>query len=148
VTLLRCDLPCDSRHIGVAVRIHQLRTLGGFVAYKLSPDMMELSEAALDAHGRIFLGTLQMSPDSLDVIATALSGHMTVFGFSGPQHPLRELSENDYSKGAFRRGATRFEFRDGGESIVVLAVRKIDYERVLKMLTPPRGDPKLGPRPR
>jgi hypothetical protein len=109
--------------------------------------MMELSEAALDAHGRVFLGTLQMSLDSLDVIATALSGHMTVFGFSGLDEPLRELSENDYSKGAFRRGATRFEFRDGGESIIALAVRKIDYERVLKMLTPPRGDPKLGPRP-
>jgi hypothetical protein len=109
--------------------------------------MMELAEAALDAHGRVFSGTLQMSADSLDVIATALSGHITVFGCSRPDQPLRELSEDDYSKGAFRRGATRFEFRDGTESINVLAVRKIDYERVLKVLTPPRGDPKLRPRP-
>jgi hypothetical protein len=104
--------------------------------------MLELSEAALLAHGRVFSGTLKMSPDTLDVIATALSGHITVFGFRHPDGALSELTEGDYSTGAFRRGATRFEFRDGGESIIVLAVRKLDFERVLKVLIPPRGDPK------
>jgi hypothetical protein len=112
------------------------------VAYTLSSEMMELCEAALLAHSRVFSGTLQMSPDALDVIATALSGHMTVFGFRHPDGALSELTENDYSKGAFRRGATRFEFRDRGESIIVLAVRKLDFEHALKVLLPPRGDPK------
>jgi hypothetical protein len=116
------------------------------VAYTLPPEMMALSEVALDAHQRIFSGTLKMSPDALDVIATALSGHITVFGFRDSTGALRELTEDDYSKGAFRRGATRFEFRENEEPILGLAVRKMDYERVLNLLTPPRGDPELGPK--
>jgi hypothetical protein len=114
------------------------------VAYTLSSEMMELAEAALTAHRRVFSGTLQMSPDALDVIATALSGHITVFGFRHPDGGLSELTEDDYSQGAFRRGATRFEFRGGGESIIVLAVRKTDFDRALMVLLPPRGDPKLA----
>jgi hypothetical protein len=112
------------------------------VAYTLPSEMLELSEATLSAHRRVFYGTLQMSPDALDVIATALSGHVTVFGFRPPDERLSELTEDDYAKGAFRRGATHFEFRDGEESIIVLAVRKDDFERAMKVLLPPRGDPK------
>jgi hypothetical protein len=122
---------------------HPLRTLGGFVAYTLSSEMMEFCEAALLAHRRVFSGTLQTSPDGLDVIATALSGHITVFGFRHPDGGLSELTEDDYSQGVFRGGATRFEFRNGGESIIVLAVRKTDFERAIMVLAPPRGDPKL-----
>ena len=116
------------------------------MACTLPPEMLDLAEAALSAHRRVFSGTLKMSPDALDVIATALSGHVAVFGFRHPNGALSELTEDDYSKGTFRRGATRFEFRDGAESIIVLAVRKADFERAMKVLTPPRGDPNLSAR--
>jgi hypothetical protein len=112
------------------------------VDYAFSSEMAQLSEAALVAHRRVFSGTMQMSPDTLDVIATALSGRITVFGSQLLDGGLRELTEDDYSKGAFRRGATRFEFRNGEESIIVLAVRRTDFELAIRMMLPLRGDPK------
>jgi hypothetical protein len=110
------------------------------VAHQLPPDMVALSEAAAMAHRDIFRGTLKTSEEALDVIATALSGHLAIFGVSDPRAGFRQLTEEDYSRGAFRGGATRFEPRDG-TAIVSLAVRKVDFERLLTILRPPRGDP-------
>jgi hypothetical protein len=110
------------------------------VAYQLPPDMMALSEAAAKAHRDIFRGTLKTSEEALDVIATALSGHIAIFGIRDPKAGFTQLTEEDFSKGAFRGGATRFEPRDG-TAIVSLAVRKADFERMLTTLRPPRGDP-------
>jgi hypothetical protein len=101
--------------------------------------MMALSEAAEVAHREIFRGTLLESHDALDVIATALSGHVAIYGVKDPKAGHTQLTEADYSAGAFRRGATRFERREG-EAIVSLTVRKVDFERMLSMLRGPRGD--------
>ena len=111
------------------------------MAYELPSEMIVLSQAAIAAHGRVYSGTMQMSPDGLDVIATALSGHLEVFGIRDPEAGVIRLTEEDYSQGAFRRGATRFEYRNGQASIIVLAVRKDDFARLLDRLKPPRGDP-------
>jgi hypothetical protein len=105
----------------------------GIVAQQLPPDMMALSEAAAVAQRDVFHGTLEKSEDALDVIATALSGHLAIFGIRDPQAGLTQLTEQDYSGGAFRGGATRFEPRQGA-AIVGLAVRKADFERMLKTL--------------
>lgn len=105
----------------------------GIVAQQLPPDMMALSEAAAMAHRDIFHATLEKSEDALDVIATALSGHLAIFGVRDPKAGLTQLTEQDYSRGAFRRGATRFEPREG-TPIVSLAVRRADFERMLKTL--------------
>jgi hypothetical protein len=110
------------------------------VAHDLPPDMMALSKAAEVAHRAIFRGTLKNSEGALDVIATALSGHLAIFGVRASNAGLTQLTEKDYSGGAFRGGATRFEPRDGA-AIVSLAVRRADFERMLKTLRPPRGDP-------
>jgi hypothetical protein len=112
----------------------------GIVAQQLPQGMMALSEAAALAHRHVFHGTLTKSADALDVIATALSGHLAIFGVRDPRAGLTQLTEEDYSRGAFRHGATRFEPREG-MAIVSLAVRKADFERMLKTLRPPRGDP-------
>jgi hypothetical protein len=101
--------------------------------------MMPLSEAAAVAHREIFRGTRPESQDALDVIATALSGHVAIYGVKDPKAGSTQLTEADYSTGAFRRGATLFERRDG-ETIGSLAVRKVDFERMLSMLRTPRGD--------
>lgn len=108
------------------------------MAYELPADMMALSEAALVAHRRIFSATLQSSEEALDVIATALSGHLPVFGVRDPQTGLTELTEADFCRGAFSRGATRFEFRDSAGPILALGVRKADLLRLLEMLAPRR----------
>ena len=102
--------------------------------------MVALSEAAAIAHRDIFRGTLKTSEEALDVVATALSGHLAIFGVRDPKAGLTQLTEEDYSRGAFRGGATRFEPREG-TAIFNLAVRKVDLERMLTTLRPPRGDP-------
>src|SRR5688572_7323850 len=107
------------------------------VAYTFPSEMMELSEAALLAHRHIFSSTLETSSDSLDVVATALSGHIAVFGFRHPDARMSQLTEDDYAKGTFRRGATCFEYRDAEETIMPLGVRKTDVDRALKMLSAP-----------
>ncbi|HEV3010785.1 MAG TPA: hypothetical protein VGX52_17290, partial [Burkholderiales bacterium] len=68
-------------------------------------------------------------------------GHLEVFGIRDPEVGVIRLTEEDYSQGAFRRGATRFEYRNRQASIIVLAVRKADFARLLDRLKPPRGDP-------
>ncbi len=108
------------------------------MAYELPPDMMELSEAALVAHRRIFSATLQRSEEALDVVAAALSGHLPIFGVRDPQTGLSELTEADFCRGTFCRGATRFEFRDSAGAIFGLGVRKADLLRLLEMLAAPR----------
>ena len=105
----------------------------GIVAHQLPPEMMPLSEAAAVAYLEIFHRTLEESEHAFDVIATALSGHLAIFGVRDPQAGLTQLTEEDYSRGAFRRGATTFEPREGA-AIVGLAVRKADFERMLKTL--------------
>jgi hypothetical protein len=109
------------------------------VARELPSDMMALSEAAAVAHAEIFRGLLAKSPDALDVIATALSGHLSIFGMRDPKAGRTPLTEDDYANGAFRHGATRFERRDG-TIIAGLSVRKADFERMLRTLRPPRDD--------
>ena len=74
-------------------------------------------------------------------IFKALSGHLDVFGIRDPDSGVVRLTEEDYSQGAFRRGATCFEYHSGQASIIVLGVRKADFSRVLDKLKPPRGDP-------
>jgi hypothetical protein len=109
------------------------------VTRELPPDMMPLSEAAALAHRELFRGTLADSPDALDVVATALSGHLAIYGIKDPAAGRTQLTEEDYSGGSFRRGATRFERREGG-SIVNLSVRKLDFEKMLSTLRPARED--------
>jgi hypothetical protein len=106
--------------------------------------MIQLSEAALVAHRQVFSGTLGKSAEALDVIAVALSGHLAIVGVRESDGRSIELTESDYAEGTFRRGATRFEYRDGASSIIVLAVRKADFAILLGKLAPPRGDPSRG----
>lgn len=96
--------------------------------------MMELSEAAAVAHRRVFSATLQMSEEALDLIATAMSGHLPIFGVRDPRAGLTELTEADFCRGAFSRGARQFEFRDSAGPILGLGVRKTDLLRLLEML--------------
>lgn len=105
------------------------------MAPEAAPEMMPLSEAAAVAQRELFRGTLLQSREALDVIATALSGHVAIFGVKSPAAGPTQLTEQDYSSGSFRDGATRFERREGG-SIVGLAVRKMDFERMLSALRP------------
>ena len=94
------------------------------MARPLPAEMMALREAAILAHGKLFARNLQMSDDALDMIATSLSGHVHVYGVRRANDPWSELTEDDYSHGAFRGGAARFEFREGGAPIVGLAIVK------------------------
>jgi hypothetical protein len=105
------------------------------------PDMMPLSEAVAIAHREVFSGTVLSTEEAMDVIATALSGHFAIHGQRDFETGLSQLTEEDYSRGGFRGGAMRFEFRDGGSPVVHLCVRKADLTRVLGTLTGPRGDP-------
>lgn len=105
------------------------------MAPEAAPDMMPLSEAAAVAQRELFRGTLLQSRDALDVIATALSGHVAIFGVGDPAAGPTQLTEQDYSSGSFRDGATRFDRREGSP-IVSLTVRKADFERMLTALRP------------
>jgi hypothetical protein len=111
-------------------------------ADELPADMMPLAEAARIAHRQVFSGTLQMSPDALDLIATALSGHLPIYGVRHNESGLKQITESEYSRGSFRAGATRFEFRDNQPPITGLALQKADLTRFLQTATAPRGDPK------
>ena len=104
------------------------------MGYVLSREMIELSEAALLALDRIFSRKLQKSADGLDLIATSLSAHIPIFGMRLRDGELIPLTEQDFSQGAFRGGATRFEYRNGNDSVNVLAVRKADLEALLGRL--------------
>jgi|ERR671922_1941052 hypothetical protein len=103
------------------------------MAPEAAPEMMPLSEAAAVAQRELFRGTLLQSPDALDVIATALSGHVAIYGIKNPAAGPAQLTEQDYASGSFRGGAARFESREG-EAIVGLTVRKADFERMLSVL--------------
>ncbi len=111
------------------------------MAFDLPPDMIPLAEAVAIAHREVFSGTVLSSEEAMDVIATALSGHFSIHGQRDLEAGLSQLTEHDYSRGVFRGGAMRFEFRDGGSPVLQLCVRKADLTRVLDTLTGPRGDP-------
>jgi len=105
--------------------------------------MIALPEAARLAHQRVFSGTLQMSPDALDLIATALSGHLPLYGERHKESGLAQLTESEFSRGMFRGGAAKFDFRDDSPPVTNLAVRKDDLQRFFARVTAPRGDPKI-----
>lgn len=102
------------------------------VAYLLPPEMMHLSQAAAIARERLFRSMVDMSQDTLDAIATALSARLTIFGIREAGTGLVQLAKEDYSSGIFRCGATRVDI--GNRSISGLAVRKSDFARLLDWL--------------
>ena len=90
-----------------------------FVANPKPAEMMQLSEAAAIAHQRVFWGIGEVSPGTLDVIATALCARLDIFGIRDPAAGFIQLTKDDYSKaGSIRR----------------LAVRKADFARLLDWL--------------
>lgn len=111
-------------------------------ADELSADTMPLPEAARLAHRRVFSGTLRLDADALDLIATALSGYVAIYGSRHTEPGLTQVTESEFATGSFRGGATRFEFRDGRPPILDLAVRKADLKHFFEVVSPPRGDPK------
>lgn len=108
--------------------------------------MVSLPEAALVAHKKVFSGAMLMSQDTLDIIATALSAHLAIYGVRHPERALMQLTEAEYSSGAFRGGATRFELRDGKSMFSNVAVKRDELTRLLEILSAPRGNPK-APKP-
>ena len=126
------------RRVWIVERLDRDKRQTAALVRALASVMIELSEAALIAHRDVFSGTPIKSPIVLDVIAASLSGPLTVSGMRDSDGQSVELTEGDYAKGSFRRGATRFEYGDGRPSISSLTVRKADFAALLGKLAAAR----------
>jgi hypothetical protein len=87
----------------------------------------------------------------LDVVASALSVWIPIFGSRAPGAPRVRLGEREVARGAFCDGATRLRFKDGASPIASLAVLQADLEagiRQLKRAGVRFSNARLDPSPR
>lgn len=73
-------------------------------------DLIPLARAAALAHERLFPGSGVKDAKTLDVLALALSAHITLYQRDAEGGALRALKEEEIAPGRFTRGATRLEF--------------------------------------
>jgi hypothetical protein len=87
----------------------------------------------------------------LDVVASALSVWIPIFGSRAPGAPRVRLGEREVARGTFCDGATRLRFKDGAAPIESLAVVHADLETGIQQLKRARvrfSNAMLQPSPR
>lgn len=98
-------------------------------------DWMNLSEAALLVCRRIIPGAGAVFPEDLDAAAALLARHLHVLGIRDGVDQAFALTPDDYRNGSFRRGATRFEFRDPAAAPVwALKIERAQLRAALEYL--------------
>jgi hypothetical protein len=96
-----------------------------------SSELIPLPQAAKLAYEHLFARTVLSSEDAFDVIASALSRRIAIYGVPDRQPGLVQLSEKELCIGAFRGGAACFECRDNTVIFTNLAVRKPELDELL-----------------
>src|SRR5262245_46887945 len=72
-------------------------------------DLIPLARAASLAHNRVFPGESVRDMKTLDLLALALSTHLTLYQREGEKDAPRALDRSEVAAGRFTRGATRLE---------------------------------------
>jgi len=98
--------------------------------------LLPLPMAAVAAYFRVLEPEERAPPSQglLDVVASALSVWIPVYGSRRPGEPRDRLSDDDVGRGRFSGGATQLRFRDGTPPVENLAVAQADLEAAIHRL--------------
>jgi hypothetical protein len=99
-------------------------------------EYLPLAMAAAVAYVRVVEPREREAPSRalLDVVASALSVWVPIFGSRAPGQPRVRLGEREVARGTFCDGATRLRFRDGASPVESLAVLHADLEAGIRQL--------------
>src|SRR5262245_25092998 len=94
-------------------------------------DLIPLARAAALAHNRVFPGESVRDMKTLDLLALALSEHLTLYQRENEKDVPRALDKSEVSAGRFTRGATRLE-RPNRPPLRFLMVARQDLSAALE----------------
>jgi hypothetical protein len=98
--------------------------------------MVQLCEAVAMVHEELLSTVVRDSPSDLDWIATGLATRLDIYGTRAGNGSPERLTDEDFARGIFRDGATRFEYRDGRPPLTQLMVRAPELLQLLDGLRP------------
>jgi hypothetical protein len=98
--------------------------------------MVQLCEAVAMVHEELLSSVVRDSPPDLDWIATGLATRLDIYGTRAGNGSPERLTDEDFARGIFRDGATRFEYRDGRPPLTQLMVRAPELLQLLDGLRP------------
>lgn len=100
------------------------------------PEYLPLPMAAAIAYFRV-VEHEEREPSSeglLNVVASALSVWVPVYGSRKPGEPRARLNDGEVARGKFCDGASRLRFRDGKPPVENLAILQCDLEAAIRRL--------------
>jgi len=114
-------------------------------------DFIPVARAAALLHDRVFPGFAVKEAQTLDMLAMALAGVISMYLRDPDTGAMRTLDKGVISRGQFTRGATRLDFGDGHPLRFLLVSRKellpaiealaTDPASPILKMVPPRPQP-------